>query len=184
MQKALLVIFVLTGCSPVASFRPASGLMNDRDLEVGVGAAAVSPRPYVEEPWQGVGQFWVMGEPTRFLALSAIGAFDDEAFALGGAARLNYLRLDRFVAGAEGEAGLLWAAVSLPFAVRVFDQSFVYSAPRLGTWSSDALVSLPLGTSVRIYDGFMLRAEGQVTWQGFHYYNRRVVVGGAAAYQF
>jgi hypothetical protein len=91
---------------------------------------------------------------------------------------------DRLAGGVEAELGYAWAAVSLPVSVRLFDQSFLYSAPRLGTWSDGAIFGVPLGVSVRVYDGFILRAEAQLSWQGFKYYNRRTHLGGAVVYQF
>lgn len=174
----------LAGCAPLASFRPASGLMPGKRLEVGAGAVAVGPRPFVEESTQGAGQLWLMGDTSPLVTLSAIGAFDDDAFALGGALRLNAVRTGRFAGGVEGELGYAWAAISLPLAVRAFDQTWLYSAPRLGNWSDDPSFGVPLGASVRVYDGFVLRAEAQLSWQDFKYYNRRFTFGGGAAYQF
>jgi hypothetical protein len=184
MQNPGLLWLLITGCAPVAGFRPAAGTMPGRSLELGAGAAAVSPRPYVNESWQGAGQLWLTVDRSELVALSGIGAFDDDAVALGGAARLKLLRHDRFAGGVEGELGFAWAAFSLPIAVRAFEHSWIYSAPRLGTWSTDALASVPLGASVHVHDGLIVRAEAQVSWQDFKYYNRRTILGGAAAYQF
>jgi hypothetical protein len=184
MRKTGLLVLLIAGCAPVAGFRPASGAMPGRTLELGAGAAAVSPRPYVDETWQGAGQLWLTLDRSELLALSGIAAFDDDAVALGGAARLGLVRHDRFAGGVEGELGFAWAALSLPLAVRAFEQNWIYSAPRLGTWSTDALIGLPLGASVHVYDGLILRAEAQVSWQDFKYYNRRTTLGAGAAYQF
>ncbi len=174
----------LIGCAPVASLRPASGLMPGRSVEVGLGGAATSPRPFVEEEWHGVGQVWMLTDLSPELTLSAIGVFDTDAAALGGALRWNALRTSRFAGGVEAELGYAWAALSLPGAVRLFDQTWVYTAPRLGTWSTDAIFGLPGGVSARVYDGFVLRAEAQVSWQDFQRFNRRTHLAAGAAYQF
>jgi hypothetical protein len=174
----------LCACGPIASFRPASGLMPDRHLEVGAGAARVTARPYVDEDPASAGQVWVSGDVGERLSLTAISAFDSDALGLGGAARVNMIRFDRFAAGSEVELGYAWAAVSLPLALRVVEQTWIYSGPRLGTWGLDRCFFIPLGVSVHVYEGFILRAEWQRSWQDFKYYNRRDHYGLAAAYQF
>lgn len=159
--------------------------MPDRSLELGVGVARVSPRPYVEESSADVGQAWVTGELSRNrVALSAITAFDSDALAVGGALRVNAIYTDRFSGGFEGEIGYLWGGFSVPMAVRLFDQTHVYTAPHLFNWGIDLAFGIPVGLSVRVYDGFVLRAEWQRSWQDFKYYNRREHLGVAAAYQF
>lgn len=183
--RAVLIAVVASACAPVASFRPASGLMPDRSLEVGLGAARVSRRPYVDEPSATAGQAWVTGElGGHRVALSAISAFDSDALALGGALRVNAVHADRFTGGVEGEVGYLWFGVSTPIALRLFDQTHLYTAPRIFNWGIDLAFGIPVGLSVRVYDGFVLRAEWQRSWQDFKYYNRRDHVGGAVAYQF
>ena len=179
-----LALFLLGSCSPIANLRPASGLMPGKKLEVGAGAAALRPRPYVTEDWEEAGQVWVTGNTSSLITLSAIGAFDSDAVAAGGALRVNLVRESRVAFGVEGELGYAWAALSLPVALRLFDESFIYSAPRLGTWSSDPIFGVPLGLSLRVYEGFLLRAEAQVSWQNFQYFNRRTHFAGAAVYQF
>lgn len=187
-QSSKLAILALSiavsGCSPIANLRPASGLMPGKRLEVGAGAAALSPRPFVNEDWESAGQVWVSGNTSSLITLSAIGAFDTDAFAAGGALRVNVLRESRFAFGVEGELGYAWAALSLPVALRLFDESWLYSAPRLGTWSTDPIFSVPLGLSLRIYEGFAIRGEAQISWQNFQSFNRRTHFAGAAVYQF
>ncbi len=158
--------------------------MDDRSLEVGVGAAMVTKRPYVSEPARGAGQLWVTGEPTRWLSLSGITVFDTGAAGAGGAVRINYLRSSDFVAGVEGEAGFAWLGASLPLAFRIFDQTWLYGGPRIANWGIDPVGGFTGGLSARIKGGFILRAETQVSWQGFKYYNIRKHFGLAAAYQF
>jgi hypothetical protein len=68
--------------------------------------------------------------------------------------------------------------------LRLIDQSHVYTAPRLFNWSRDLSFGIPVGVSVRVYDGFILRAEWQRSWQDFKYYNHRDHYGGALAVQF
>ena len=43
---------------------------------------------------------------------------------------------------------------------------------------------LPLGVSAQILETLSLRAEGQVSWADFKYYNRRVHWGLAVAHQW
>jgi hypothetical protein len=177
-------IVLLAGCSPIANLRPASGLMPGKKLEVGAGPAALGPRPYVSEDWALTGQLWVTGNASRVVALSAIGAFDRDALAAGGALRLNLVREPWLAGGVEGELGFAWAALSTPFALRLFDESHLYTAPRLGTWSNGVIASVPLGLSLRVTGGLSLRAEATVSWEDFAYYNRRTHLAGAAAFQF
>ena len=181
---SISMAWAVVGCSPVANLRPASGLMPEKKLELGAGVAALGPRPFVSEEWQASGQLWVTGNASQKITLSAITAFDTDAIAAGGALRYNALFHDRVKGGIEAELGYAWAAVSLPIALRVFDQSFVYTAPRLGTWSDDPSFGIPLGVSLRIYEGLFVRGEAQVSWQDFKYYNRRAHLAAAAAYQF
>jgi len=183
-RLATAALLALGSCSPIANLRPASGLMPGKQLEVGAGAAVLSPRPFVTEDWETTGQVWVSGNTSSLITLSAIGAFDSDALAAGGALRVNAVREPRVAFGIEGELGYAWAALSLPVALRLFDESWLYSAPRLGTWSSDPIFGVPLGLSLRVYDGFSLRGEAQVSWQNFQYFNRRAHFAGAAVYQF
>ena len=60
----------------------------------------------------------------------------------------------------------------------------MYAAPRLFNWSRDLAFGIPVGASFRLYDGFILRAEWQRSWQDFKYYNRRDHYGAALALQF
>jgi hypothetical protein len=181
---ATLIGVAVLACGPIASFRPAPGLMPGRSLEVGAGAAMVTARPYVNESAAGAGELWVTGAIGEHGEVAAIGAFDTDALGVGGAMRVYALRADRVALGAEVELGYAWAALSLPAALRLFDQTFVYTAPRIGNWSFDACFFIPVGASVRVYDGLFVRAEWQRSWQDFQYYNRRDHFGAALAYQF
>lgn len=180
---ALWAAAALSGCMPLASFRPASGLMPGRSVEVGAGAAVVSSRPFVEEPWRGAGQIWMTRDAGSTLSVALIGAFDTDAAAIGGALRVNLLATDRVAAGVEAELGYAWAAFSLPLAVRTVDETWLYTGPRAGTWGMNLLLSVPAGASVRVVDGFMLRTEAQVSWQDARRWNRRAHLGVAAAHQ-
>ncbi|HMR06807.1 MAG TPA: hypothetical protein PKA88_13550 [Polyangiaceae bacterium] len=159
--------------------------MPDRGWEVGAGVAQVTPRPYVDETAASAGQLWVSGQVARDrIALTAIAPFDDDAAGFGGALRFNAIDVGPFNAGVEGELGYLWLGLSTPLSLRIIDQSHVYTAPRLFNWSRDLSFGIPVGVSVRVYDGFILRAEWQRSWQDFKYYNRRDHYGGALAVQF
>ncbi len=184
LRRTLLFLSILGGCAPLAGLRPASAPMPGRTFEAGGGAAFIGPRPYVIEEWRGTGQLWFTGRAGSWLTLSVVGAFDTEAVAAGFAARADLVRMDRLAGGVEVELGWLWAGVSLPFAVRLFDQTWLYTAPRVGNFGDELLPSIPLGASVRIYDGFALRLEGQLSWADFSAFNRRIHLGLAGAYQW
>ncbi|MBK7585202.1 MAG: hypothetical protein IPI67_34070 [Myxococcales bacterium] len=181
---SLLLFALAMGCSPVASFRPASGLMSDRRTELGLGMAQVTPRPYVTEPSASASQAWISGAAGRRFDVTGIYAFDDDAVAAGGALRFTPLRFDRLAAGVEQELGYAWFGLSTPMALRLVDETWLYTAPRLGTWGFDLAFFIPVGLSVRVVDGLMLRAEWQRSWQDFKYYNRRDHYGLAIAHQF
>jgi hypothetical protein len=188
LRLAAFAAFV-GGCAPLADLRPASGIMPGRSVELGMGAAALSPRPYVEEDWRSAGQLWVSADSAPYWTLSAVAALDrgaalKKSLAVGGAARINTVRTDRIASGAEGELGYAWIALSFPFALRTVDETWIYTAPRLGNFGSDVAFWLPLGVSTRLYGGFMLRAEFQTSWEDFKYYNRRTHWGGGVAYQW
>lgn len=184
LRLLLFATLAVSACSPVSSFRPASGLMPDKSLELGGGATVVTARPYVIEEPQGVGMLWLSGDVSRVANLTGIVVFDEEAAAIGGAARITYFRSDRFIGGVELEGGYVWLGTSLPVALRLIDQTHLYAGPRLGTWGVDPIFGAPVGLSVRVVGGLVLRAEWQRSWQSFKYYNKRDHYGGAVAYQF
>lgn len=170
-------------CAPVADFRPPSALVRgDRDVEVGGGGVYVSPRPYVIESGHGSGQVWLTGRVAPWLSLSTVTAVDGSSL-LGGVGALGrFLTTDRVVAGTGVEVGYAWGAASLSGAVRLFDDTWLYTAPRLFNWGKFAAFGLPFGASVHVTGGFHLRAEAQLSWEDFQYYNRRLHLGAAAVY--
>jgi len=180
-----LVAVVLTGCAPLADFRPPSALVrNGKTFEVGGGGVYVSPRPYVIESGHGNGQLWFTDRAADWLSLSFVGAFDTRS-ALGGAAALaRVITTDRFVGGTGLELGFAWGGASLSGSVRLFDDAWLYTAPRISNWGKFLDFGLPLGVSIPLVDGFVLRVESQASWEKFAYYNRRIHVGGAVAYEW
>jgi hypothetical protein len=182
---ACLTTFGVAACAPLADFRPPSALVRGgRHFEVGGGGVYVSPRPYVVESGHGNGQFWFTGRATNWLSLSAVGAFDDRS-ALGGAGALaRFLTTDRVVAGVGIEAGFAWAGASLSGSARLFDDVWLYTAPRVSNWGKFVDVGVPVGLSVPVIDGFVFRVEGQASWEKLAYYDRRLHVGGALAYEW
>lgn len=181
---AVALVFSLCACAPLAAFRPASGLMGDRTFEVGAGGALQSPRPYVDEPMAAAGQVWATTRATRRITVSGVAAFDAEGFALGLAPRFDLLRTDRFAAGLEPQLGFAWGALSVPLAVRILDETWIYTSPRVGTVGLDPALHVPVGLSARFYEGFMLRLEYAVLWTGeLSYYQQRRIVGIALAVQ-
>lgn len=175
---------VAGGCAPLATLRPLAGLGRDRDAEVGAAMTAVGPRPYVDEPWRGAAQLWGSLRATKALELSAVTAFDTEAFALGGAARLAFVQSDRVALGGEVELGWLWGALALHASLRIADEWRLYTAPRIGNWGDDWAPGIPVGLNAPLFGGLALRVEGQVNWAAFEYYNRRVLGGAGLAYQW
>jgi hypothetical protein len=166
------------------SLRPIGVLPEGRNQEVGAALAGVGPRPYVIENWQAVGQVWGTKRISRVIDVSAITAFDDSGLALGAAVKFAYVSGSRVWLGAEAEAGAVWAAIALPASLRIAGEFRVYTAPRLGNWGSNLTPGIPIGVNIPIYQGFVLRAEGQVSWADFKYYNRRVLAAGALVYQW
>lgn len=181
---AALVGTALLGCAPLAEMRPASGMMPGRSAEMGAGMVRLSPRQYVEESPANTGMMWFSADASRVVNLSVISAFDVNALALGLALRVNALKYDRFAGGVEAQAGYGWVALTLPFAARLFDQTWVYSSPRFGTLGRDLSFGAPVGLSVRVWNGFALRGEVQTSWQDFKYYNRRLHTALGVAYQW
>ncbi len=180
----LLAGLGLAACAPLASFRPASGLAPDRSFEAGMGFAVVEPRKYVDESAASADQVWLTGEPSRWLSLTAITAFDTSALGVGGAARIYALRRHRFAVGVEAEGGYGWVGASLPLAARPLEPIWIYAAPRVGNWGVDPLFGVLGGVDVNVQGGLHMRAEMQTNWQNLKYYNKRTIYGFALAYQF
>lgn len=185
MRPLLLLCATTIACAPLSSFRPASGLMDDRTGEVGLGGTLVAPRPYVDEPTRAAGQLWLSKRAWKDLTLTGIGAVEPRAFAFGGAARADLLRTNRLVVAPEVELGVLWAATNAGAALRLFDETWVYAAPRFGNRGSTWAVDVPVGVSARVYDGFLIRGELRLSWAGeLSYYQQRRMLGVAIARQF
>ncbi len=183
---ALVGILGTNACvAPVADLRPPSALVHDdRTFEVGMGAVTVRPRQYVIEESHEEAQLWLTGRATPWLSLSGLGAFDGHSGLGGLAALARYLTTDRFIAAIGAEGGYAWVGGSLSGAVRLFDDTWIYASPRVFNWGIFATPAVPVGLSARIYDGFHLRAEAQLSWQELKYYNRRLHVAGGAAYEW
>jgi hypothetical protein len=183
---ALAIVAGLTmgGCGPLAVLRPPAPFVEGRTKELGLGAAAVSPRPYVDEAWSQAGQLWFTGKATNWLYLSAIAAFDAEAMGAGGGARALYVRADRFSAGVDAELGYGWGAAGLPFAVRFFEQDWLYCSPRLTNYGIKPMLGVPVGLSLHLQGGGFLRLEYQSSWVDFQPYNQRNHFAAALAVQW
>jgi hypothetical protein len=153
--------------------------------DVGMGAVAIRPRRYSNEPTFFVAQVWGSRRVSQQLKVSGIAAFDADAVAGGAALAWLPLRSSRLTFGVEAELGYAWASLGVPFAAEIItDRVTVYSAPRLGNWGSKWTPSLPLGMELAGPHGMAVRLEAQVNWADFQYYNRRLQVGLALAYQF
>ena len=183
-------IAVLCACQPLASFRPASGIGANRDIELGFGAGALGGKPFaVQEKLSASGQLWVSSEAAEWLLLSGVVAIGETrrapqtAIAAGAAARLQAIELDRFSLGAELELGWLWGALLVPMAVRLFDETWIYAAPRFGSFGDEIAAGFLCGVSLHLHDGVFLRAETQWTWPQLDPFERRMYAGGALAVQ-
>jgi hypothetical protein len=177
-------LLILEACGPLASFRPASGLMDGRTMELGLGAAAVSPRPYVAEPWAHAGQMWLTAEAKSWLHLSGIAAFDPQAMGVGGGARALLLRAYRVRGGVDAEAGYGWGAMSLPFALRLFEENWFYASPRVSSYGIEPIVGVPIGLNLHVQRGAFLRIEYQSSWARLQAFNQRHHLGAALAVQW
>lgn len=182
---ALAACVWAAGCSPSQGFRPAAAITTPgRTQEFGLALSSIEPRPYVNEKTQRMGQAWWTVQLRERWAISTIAAFDTSS-ALGGAAlRWDGLRSHWVNASGELELGLFWAAASLPASLRLWPGAQLYTAPRIGNWGSALTPFLPLGLSAEIAGATFLRAEAQVSWSNFQYYNRRVHWGLAVAHQW
>lgn len=174
----------LAACAPSQGFRPAGMLDAARPRELGVALSSVGPRPYVEETAQYVGQAWWALRLDERWELTTLAAFDSSAAAAGAALRCEIASGQRAVLAAEVEAGVAWAAVGVPATLRLWRGSAVYTAPRLGTWGSDITPFVPLGVSAQIARSIAVRAEAELSWADFRYYNRRFHWGFAIAHQW
>ena len=181
---SFLLLAALSGCAPLGMFRPASGFLENRSYELGLGATAVSPRPYVDERWLHAGQMWLTGRATPWLHLSGIAAFDAEAAAAGGGVRALFLRTNRFNLGVDTEIGYGWGAFGLPFATRLFEQHWLYCSPRLSNFGIEPAFALPIGLNVHLPGSGFLRFEYQSNWVAFSAYNQRHHLGAALAVQW
>jgi len=184
-EIAFLVAFALIpGCGPLATLRPISALAGQGSRELGLGAVAVSPRPYVDERWSQAGQLWFTAKATPWLQLSGISAFDAGALGVGLGATALLVRGSSFMAGVQAEAGYGWAAGGLPFAARLFDQTWIYAEPRVTNLGIYPAVGTPIGLSLHIEKGAFLRLEYQASWERLQSFNLRHHLAAGFAVQW
>jgi hypothetical protein len=186
-QRVVSVACLLAGvaaCGPSQGFRPAGFPSDGRESEVGLALSSIEPRPYVNEPTQRVGQAWWSARLDEHWSVSTIVGFDRSAL-LGGAA-LRYDLVDtRWVALAgEAELGLVWAGISLPASLRIWRGLALYTTPRLSNWGPSVAPFIPVGLSAKIADALIVRAEAQLSWADFQYYNRRLHWGIGLAHEW
>ncbi len=177
-------LLLCASCAPLAEMRPAGGAMPDKTYELGTAAVSLGPRPYVQESASRSGMLWLSADASRRVTFTGITAFDRNAAAFGVATRFHVIRADRFALSPEVAAGYAFGALLLPVAVRIVDQTWLYASPRLGTFGRDLSFGAPVGLSVRIWDGFFLRSEAQLSWPDFKYYNRRLHLAFGVAAQW
>lgn len=164
--------------------RPISALEGQGTRELGLGAAAVSPRPYVDERWSQAGQLWLTTKATPWLQVSGISAFDSGALGVGVGATASIIRGRSFMAGVEADAGYGWAAAGVPLAARLFEQTWIYSEPRVMNFGIYPGVGVPLGLSLHIERGAFLRLEYQASWEQLQRYNLRHHLSSGFAVQW
>jgi hypothetical protein len=170
-------------CAPSQSFRPAR-LVGEDAHEVGIALSNIEARPYVVEPTQRVGQGWWATPLNEHWSLAIAAAFDASAVVGGAGLRFSIARSRRVALAVELELGLFYAGVSIPAALGLWPGGALYCSPRLGNWGPDVTPFLPCGLAVEIIDGFSVRAEGQLSWAEFQYYNRRAHWGFAVAHHW
>jgi hypothetical protein len=183
-RLALILVTCALGCAPSQSFRPAVSPGGSNQHELGLAVSTVGARPYVVEPARRLAQAWWTERLGRRWWLSTIVGFDTEAVLGGVAFRLDVLRTRWLVAAAEAEAGFLWAGVAAPVGVRIAELGALYCTPRLGNWGPALTPFLPCGAEAKLMEGLVLRAELQLSWADFEYYNRRVHWGLGVAHQW
>jgi hypothetical protein len=183
-RAALAALPLALACAPSQSFRPASLSGNANDRELGLAFSSVEPRPYVAEPTQRIGQGWWTTQLGERWSLSAVGAFDTSSVLGGAALRWSVARSRHVALAMELELGLFYAGFSVPASLGLWPGGALYCSPRLGNWGPDLTPFLPCGLSVDVSRGLSLRAEGQVSWAEFQYYNRRVHWGFAVAHRW
>jgi hypothetical protein len=174
----------MVACAPSQTFRPAGSIPSGRTEEVGLAVSSVEPRPYVNESTQRLGQAWWTLQFRERWSVTALAAFDTSA-ALGGVAmRWDAFQSSRFALSTELQLGFVWAAASASASVRLWPGGLIYTSPRLGNWGSEVTPFLPVGLAAEIIEGTVVRAEMQVSWSDFQYYNRRIHWGVAVAHQW
>jgi hypothetical protein len=152
--------------------------------ELGLAFSSVSARPYVNETTQYLGQAWWSTKVDERWSVTALAAFEETSAAGGAALRFDIASGRWLALAAEVEGGLFWAAASVPVTLRLWHGTALYSAPRLGTWGPELTPFIPLGLSVQVAETLALRAEAQLSWADFQYYNRRLHWGLAVAHQW
>lgn len=180
----LLVWNMTTACAPSQGFRPAGAPGTGRAHELGLAISSVRPRPYVIEPAREVGQVWWAARLRQPWSITTLLAFDVSALAAGAALRFDALHTRALTLSAEAEGGFAWGAVSLPVALRVWNETGIYCSPRLGNWGALLTPFLPCGVQGELAQGLMLRGELQLSWADFEAYNRRAHWGVAVAHQW
>jgi hypothetical protein len=183
--RALVLACLVTGagCAPLATLRPAAPLLCGRTFEVGAGVVALSSKPYAPEPWRGAAHLWLDGRVTRWLDVGGVASADLSGAAAGATARAHLVTTGRFALSADAELGWAWGALAVPVAVRLFDETWLYAAPRFGNFGGRPTLGIPAGLSVRITGATFVRVEAQVSWPDLSPYERRVHVALAVARQ-
>jgi hypothetical protein len=118
------------------------------------------------------------------LRLSGVSAFDAGALGAGLGATASVIDLPRFAAGFTGEAGYGWAAAGVPFAARLFGETWIYGEPRLTNFGIHPAVGTPVGVSIHIDKGAFVRLEYQASWAQLQAYNLRHHLGAGFAVQW
>ena len=155
-----------------------------RSHELGIAISSIEPRPYVQEPAQRLGQAWWMQRLNERWLFTTLVAFDTSAVLGGTALRWDAFPGGRLAVSPELELGLFWAAASVPMTLRLWQGTGIYTSPRLGNWGAEVTPFIPVGVTSELFLGLVLRAEAQLSWANFQYYNRRVHWGFAVAHQW
>ncbi|HKO94661.1 MAG TPA: hypothetical protein VJU61_26080, partial [Polyangiaceae bacterium] len=90
----------------------------------------------------------------------------------------------RLAVSPELELGLFWAGASVPVTLQLWRGTGIYTSPRISNWGAEVTPFIPVGLTSELFGGLVLRAEAELSWANFQYYNRRLHWGFAVAHQW
>lgn len=181
-MRGVVLLVGLCACVPPVALPPmVPAFPNDADGMLGVSASVggfydtnlrnnltENPDPNAYRDFTflgdntGGGLFWVThkikpGSPTE----AGMLLFAGNPYLAGLGWMLRYTKPNargNLILGAEGQLGLFWLSASVPVALRLRDEIWLYTSPTL-TLSSTSPLKLPLGLSFRLGRRFSVTSE-------------------------